>query len=191
MRIAFLLGVFPAVSETFVLRQITGLINQGHEVDIYSENRPEKAAPLHEEIERYGLLSRTVYVNEQIPEASGYWELPALPVSGETWIPGASEPIPNRQRIAEAAPHLMRCLSASPELAFDALDPEQYGISARSLSALYRLSILAANPKKYDVVHAHFGPTAKTFRFARALWKAPLVATFHGYDFSMVPKQEG
>ena len=36
MRIAFVLGIFPALSETFILNQITGLIDCGDEVDIYA-----------------------------------------------------------------------------------------------------------------------------------------------------------
>ncbi|MEN9519388.1 MAG: hypothetical protein RLZZ381_1976, partial [Cyanobacteriota bacterium] len=35
MRIAFLVDQFPSLSETFILNQITGLIDRGHEIDIY------------------------------------------------------------------------------------------------------------------------------------------------------------
>ena len=38
MRIAFLVNNFPMLSETFVLNQITGLLDRGHEVDIYTQN---------------------------------------------------------------------------------------------------------------------------------------------------------
>ena len=37
MKIAFIVGEFPILSETFILNQITGLIARGHEVDIYAE----------------------------------------------------------------------------------------------------------------------------------------------------------
>jgi colanic acid/amylovoran biosynthesis glycosyltransferase len=40
-------------------------------------------------------------------------------------------------------------------------------------------------------LHAHFGPVAESFRFARDLWRAPLIASFHGYDFTRVPRKEG
>jgi colanic acid/amylovoran biosynthesis glycosyltransferase len=39
MRVAFFLKVFPATSETFVLNQIIGLLNRGHEVEVFSEYR--------------------------------------------------------------------------------------------------------------------------------------------------------
>jgi colanic acid/amylovoran biosynthesis glycosyltransferase len=41
------------------------------------------------------------------------------------------------------------------------------------------------------VLHAHFGPIGNSFRFARELWQAPLVVSFHGYDFCTLPRQQG
>ena len=37
MKIAFIVDNFPCLSQTFVLNQITGLIERGHEVDIYAK----------------------------------------------------------------------------------------------------------------------------------------------------------
>ena len=71
MRVAFFVGAFPVVSETFILRQITGLIDRGHEVDIYAEREPDVDSPVHPEVASYGLMSRTTYVNAQMPVASG------------------------------------------------------------------------------------------------------------------------
>jgi len=48
-----------------------------------------------------------------------------------------------------------------------------------------------ARPHQYDVLHAHFGPVANNFRFARTVCQAPLVVTFHGYDFSQYPQEHG
>lgn len=36
MKIAFFVSLFPRLSETFILNQITGLIDRGHDVDIYA-----------------------------------------------------------------------------------------------------------------------------------------------------------
>ncbi len=46
-------------------------------------------------------------------------------------------------------------------------------------------------PGRHDVVHAHFGPNARRFAFARAQAQAPLVVSFHGYDFSAQPRVHG
>jgi colanic acid/amylovoran biosynthesis glycosyltransferase len=79
----------------------------------------------------------------------------------------------------------------APRLLIEVLSPSRYGYQADSLSALYRLSSLCSQRRRYDVLHAHFGPVANSFRFARQLWKAPLVVSFHGYDFSTWPRRMG
>jgi colanic acid/amylovoran biosynthesis glycosyltransferase len=190
MRIAFLLSSFPVISETFILRQMTGLLDLGHQVDIYAERRPPADAPVHPEINEYGLGTRTIYL-DKMPAASGYWEMPVWPISGDTWLPGAASPISNERRALDAVPTLLRCLQKVPSLTFKVLDPHEYAFQARSLSALYRLDTLAQLERSYDVLHAHFGPTGNTFRFARELWRAPLVVSFHGYDVSAVPRHQG
>src|SRR5688500_18580487 len=135
MRIAFFLYQFPAVSETFVLRQITGLIDLGHEVDIYAETRPAGDEPPHPEVRAYGLPDRTTYFCDRAPAASALWDLPAWPPTGETWVPGASAPVANRDRLLEAAPVLAACLAAEPTLTLELIDPGEYAEQAASLSA--------------------------------------------------------
>jgi colanic acid/amylovoran biosynthesis glycosyltransferase len=190
MRIAMLVGSFPVVSETFILRQITGLLDLGHRVEIYAEAKPEEeAAPEHAEVRRYKLLDSTTYMN--MPPDAGYWEMPVWPLTGQTWLPGASKPIPNVARALRAVPAFARCLRRSPRLALEVVRPSQYGYQARSLSNLYRLDALCSRSRRYSVAHAHFGPVANRLRFAGELWGVPLVASFHGYDFSRVPRQEG
>ncbi len=60
MKIAFLVGYFPALSETFVLNQIIGLLNRGHTVDIFAVTSKGEAL-VHPEVLKYGLLSKTHY----------------------------------------------------------------------------------------------------------------------------------
>jgi len=37
MKIAFIVNEFPSLSQTFALNQIAGLIDRGHDVDIFAE----------------------------------------------------------------------------------------------------------------------------------------------------------
>ncbi len=60
MRIAFLVGRFPTISKTFILDQIIGLIERGHEVDIFSGSRG-KDPKVHPDVRKYDLLSKTHY----------------------------------------------------------------------------------------------------------------------------------
>ncbi|HYO50569.1 MAG TPA: glycosyltransferase [Chloroflexia bacterium] len=177
------------MSETFTLGQITGLLDLGHTVHIYALARPQADAPKHESVSRYNLLARTTYID--MPQESGYWEMPVWPLTGRTWLPISKDPISNAARVLRALPSLARSFAHSPRLTFQVLNPSEYGYQARSLSALYRLAALCSRRGRYDVLHAHFGPVANSFRFARKLWKAPLVVSFHGYDFSVWPRKQG
>ena len=58
MRIAFIVEVFPKLSETFILNQITGLIDEGHEVEIFPSRRFLENK-IHPKVMKYGLMHRT------------------------------------------------------------------------------------------------------------------------------------
>jgi len=189
LRIAFLLGTFPVISETFILRQITGLLDQGHDVRIFANARPEASAPIHSEIAKYDLLNRTTYVAG--PVESVVWELPMWPLGGRTWSPGATKAVANWRRFAVALPTMTRCLCHAPGLTRQLLSPREYRFQAASWSGLYRLATLCRVDGGFDVLHAHFGPVGNSFRFARELWSAPLVVSFHGYDFSTLVRKQG
>src|SRR5262245_13004088 len=92
LRIAFFLGTFPVVSETFILRQITGLLDAGHQVDIFADLR-SVADVQQPEVEEYKLIEKTVFMD--MPPECAPWELPIRPVTGNTWIPGCEKPISN------------------------------------------------------------------------------------------------
>lgn len=56
-----IVGRFPVLSETFILNQIAGLIDRGHEVDIYSDQLGD-TSKVHPAVEKYQLLNRTYYI---------------------------------------------------------------------------------------------------------------------------------
>ncbi len=66
MRIAFILHEFPVISQSLILKQITGLIDRGHEVDVYAQAGPDGSG-VHEDFTAYGLRKRTFY----LPRLSG------------------------------------------------------------------------------------------------------------------------
>jgi colanic acid/amylovoran biosynthesis glycosyltransferase len=188
MRVAVFTDVFPSLSETFIARQINGLLDLGHTVRIYAGEKPSAPVTPDNTVPR-SLLSRTTYL--KIPPASGYWEMPILPLWGQTWLPGSTAPIPNYKRLLSALPSLSHALLLAPRLSIKALDPAHYGYRARSLSSIYRISQLLHGKGRYDVAHAHFGPVADNVRFIRELWNVPLVVSFHGYDVGAWPREKG
>lgn len=58
MKVAYVLGTFPSLSETFILREIVELRRQGVEIDIFALRRPVRG-PMHAEAD--GLLAFTTY----------------------------------------------------------------------------------------------------------------------------------
>jgi colanic acid/amylovoran biosynthesis glycosyltransferase len=66
MKIAFIVDRFPAITETFILNQITGLIKRGHQVDIYAHYL-DHTELLHSDIDKYNLLKKVRYTKE-IPD---------------------------------------------------------------------------------------------------------------------------
>ena len=78
-----MVGTFPALSETFILNQITGLIERGHSVSIFAE-RTSRDAEEHPDVERFGLRRLTRY--ESLPDRFSA-RLARLP---RAWRPSAA-----------------------------------------------------------------------------------------------------
>lgn len=59
LKILFALGCFPLLPETFIINQLTGLIDRGHDIAIYSSHPGQ--SKVHPDVEKYKLLKRTYY----------------------------------------------------------------------------------------------------------------------------------
>lgn len=66
MKILFFVSQFPCTSETFVLNQITSMIDKGHDVRIYSYGLGDRNCS-HKDIETYGLLKLTWHLERLVP----------------------------------------------------------------------------------------------------------------------------
>ena len=77
MRIAFLVGQFPALSETFVLNQITSLLERGHALSIFAERRPEEQRE-HPDVARFDLRRLTRYESMPAGFARRALKLPGI-----------------------------------------------------------------------------------------------------------------
>ena len=62
MKILYLLSGFPALSETFILNEITGLIDLGHDIEIISLYNCEEDK-IHDKVRDYNLINKTTYLN--------------------------------------------------------------------------------------------------------------------------------
>jgi colanic acid/amylovoran biosynthesis glycosyltransferase len=168
MKIAFIVNRFPALSETFILNQITGLLDRGHEVDIYAYS-PRADPGVHAAVERYNLLNHTYYMT-----------------------PYASTPRNKLHLLTKGLGRIAIALPKNPKVLLNSLNLLRSGKDASALKILYQIGpFLTRGP--YDIVHSHFGPNGN---LAIALKTAgvvlgEIVTTFYGYDVSSYVKENG
>lgn len=158
MKIAFILYHFPALSQTFVLNQITGLLDYGYEVDIYAKS-PGKQLMIHVDIERYNLLERTFYYGS------------------------ASERLPENKfvRLTKAMGLIIKHIRKKPAPLLNALNIFKFGRTASSLGIFYTV-IPFLEADKYEIVHCHFGPNGNLAVLLKDVGaiKGKILTTFHG-----------
>lgn len=166
MNIAFIVGRFPVLSEAFILNQITGLIDRGHEIDIYALEGPSAETKMHVDVEKYSLLNRTYYVPE-IPE-NYFWR--GLKGLGLLLSNGYKNPL--------------ACLRS--------LNVFKYRKKAASLRLLYA-TIPALGSKPYDIIHCQFGIHALQGILLRDIGAltGKLITSFRGYDISWYVQENG
>ncbi|MFH0754185.1 MAG: glycosyltransferase [Candidatus Omnitrophota bacterium] len=165
MRVCFLVGAFPSLSETFVLGQITGLMDRGHDVRVLAGACSGEGV-VHPEILRRGLLSRVCYYQDK-PKNSLWRILVFLAYLPGVWL-------------------------AAPGVVLKALDVKRYGKEALSLNLFFKArAFLSA--RDCDVVVAHFGVNGLEGALMRDLgaMKCPMVVFFHAIDLSVYPRRYG
>lgn len=164
MRIAFIVGSFPELSTTFILDQVTGLIERGHDVQVFARV-PSREEPVHLDFVRHRLAERT-----------HYW-----------WGAGQAGPLAlrtlgllRREPLATAA----RLVRASNALALGS-----YALVGRYWS--YLAAMLCEEP--FDVVLAQFGTLGRVAERLRRLgaFSAPLATIWRGYDLTRIVREHG
>lgn len=65
MRVLFVLGSFPELSESFIINQIVSLIDLGVEVDIFSYNIGKNRKAYSALVEKYKLVEKCVYLEKE------------------------------------------------------------------------------------------------------------------------------
>ncbi len=157
MKVAIVVHEFPALSETFVLSHVTGLIDLGHDVTVIAD-QPRREATRHPDVARYGLERHIIYGDTDKPK----WRR-ALELAKSFLSVGLRHPI-----------KAIRAIRRARETG--AIGP------FRALNWWARLD----GRRSYDVIHAHFGTVGRTAAALRRIGaiEGPLVTTFHGVDMS-------
>ena len=167
MKIAFLVWRFPIISEAFILNQITGLIDRGHEVYIHALNGPPVNMPkIHPAVEKYRLMERTYY--------------PPTRPNNYLW------------RLIKGLGLILSNLHKGSLDCLQLLNFFKYGQQITSLKALYR-AIPLLNNRSYEIIHCQFGtigPVALQFRQTGIL-QGKITTTFRGIDISRHIQENG
>ena len=171
MKVACIVNTFPSLSETFILNQITGLLDRGHQVDVYARDCDDHAV-VHADVERYGLREHTSYyghVEETMP--------------ANVFV-----------RFIQAMGLIVANRHKKPLPLFKSLNVLRFGRQAASLRVFYRaVAFLDMGIAEYDVVHCHFGPNGNlgTLLKEAGAIEGKVLTTFYGYDISSYVKEHG
>jgi colanic acid/amylovoran biosynthesis glycosyltransferase len=171
MKVAFFLGSFPALSETFILSQITGLINRKVDIGIFARHRGADSVT-HPDVEKFDVLKRTYYYG------GDHQNMPKSKVV----------------RVLKAFYILAKNLRNDPYPFIRSLNIKKYGIHAWDLSLFYTVEKLREyNLDQYDVIHCHFGYNGQHVLTLSnlGLIKGKIITTFYGWDCSTYLKING
>jgi colanic acid/amylovoran biosynthesis glycosyltransferase len=167
MRILFIVGSFPALSQTFVINQVAGAVARGHDVSIYGMSaQSAELAKTHPDVTTYDLLSKTFYGSE-VPKAWG-------------------------ARLRSAA-HILATSGGSDRLrALGLLNVAAHGRVALSLRLLH-LAQPFLGRGRFDIIHCQFGTYAgRALALRRSgIIEGRLVTSFRGYDISSFVQDRG
>lgn len=155
MRIAYIVNYFPAISQTFVINQITGMLDKGHDVQIYANDRhPSCDRKKHEDIVKYDLMSRV-----------HYFKIPNNPL----------------KRVLPFMRLATKHLAQDSHSFCGSLNVLKYGKIALGLKLPH--VIVHFMNEKFDIIHCHFGPPGILGACLKQLGvSGKLVVTFRGYD---------
>jgi colanic acid/amylovoran biosynthesis glycosyltransferase len=130
MKILFIVEHFPCISETFVLNQVTGLLDLGHDVTIYAIGKQSGIAA-HPAINDYNLMDRT-------------------------WA-GINPPTSKRHRLIKAMRFFPSFFSRCGFNMFKAFDYSRHGKQAINFGFFYSCLSLINHNTHFDIIHCHFG----------------------------------
>lgn len=160
MRIAFLVSTFPKLSETFILNQITGLLDAGHDVTIFAQRRPETELQ-HSVVDEYALLDRTIYADA--PDS--YAEALSLLSDIIRRYPDATSHVIDSLRRGKAGGERL----ANLRLLLDRSDLSTYDVIHGHFGTTCRSFDFLLTDDRFDVAS-----------------DVPFVTSFYGYDVSEV-----
>ena len=157
MKVLFVVSTFPALSETFILNQITGLIDEGHDVEIVACQKSSNLK-YHPDVDKYQLMSKVTFIN--IPTTAG-------------------------KKLINGFKVLASNVMKQPKVCFEMLRFRKYGKYIFSLRPLLFIPFFSKK-KEWDAIICHYGSNgllATMFQQVAGL-QGETVTFFHGNDIT-------
>ena len=159
LKIAFIVGTFPVISQTFIINQINALIDEGLDVKLFAFKKGD-VKRIHKSVVKHDLLNNITYIHKK----------------------DKSIVLRYLKFVAWTIKHVFR-IKWKPY--FQALNVFKYGKKALSLGVFYN-SAWRLIEADFNIVHVHFAqnaiPIAEMKSFGLFPENTKLVTTFHGYD---------
>jgi len=165
MRICFIVGTFPSLSETFILNQMAGLLDQGHTIHIFAGTRSDDVI-VHEDVIRSGLLNHVRFHNDK----------PRSPVA----------------RLFRFLMLFPSAMIRAPRPVLRSLNVFRFGREAFSLNLFFK-TLVFLEAKDDDIIFCHFGQNGRIGLLMREVGalKGKLVTVFHASDITAYVWREG
>ncbi|MBD2344565.1 colanic acid biosynthesis glycosyltransferase WcaL [Anabaena subtropica] len=168
MKVGFIVWRFPILSEAFILNQITGLIDRGHDVYIHPVNGLPKdyTGKVHPLVEEYGLMKRAYFP-------------PNLP-NNIVW------------RFCKGIGLMLKNIHKGSLKTWRFFISGKYDKEVATIKTFYRIAALLEDGS-YDIIHCQFGtlaPIALAYREAGII-SGRLITTFRGVDISKYVQDNG
>ena len=155
LKIAFVIDIYPTIS-TFIINQITGLIDLGHEVYIFPAGK-SNITEGDKEI-KYGLKQHVFYPSSFVAN--------------------------RRKKYYTFFSTFFKSLYYTPKQTIYTLNPFIHGKKAFQLLIYFKYLYVLG--KKIDVIQAHYGMFGiKALELKKTGWSAPIFTMFHGFDIRM------
>lgn len=161
-RIAFIVGRFPVVSETFIINQVADLIDRGIEIEIFSFRKGDKNN-ISQRFYEYNMFNKVHYLDT---------------------------PHNLIIRVLSAIPRIIHILFTDIFLLFKILNFKNYGRKALNLNLLFKIEPFVG--KRFDLFHCHFGRIANDFLMIKEILglEQRMVTSFYGRDVSCLFEKE-
>jgi colanic acid/amylovoran biosynthesis glycosyltransferase len=161
LNIAFFVQSFPAISEIWIINQITELMKSGHHIDIFAQFKSGDNK-IHQKVLDYQLLDKTVYIDS---------------LSKKRW-----------PKLKLFFGKLIKNPRIDNVMLF--FHYFIYLLLSKKKNISFYSTIHFIDKPQYDIVHAHYGFNGNYVLLLKDIGlfrKSKLITSFHGFDFNVKP----